>query len=160
MELAGDERHEERLGGDPTRECVGAVEGEEVAALGDGVEAVGEAGLDAGALVEEGKRPDRRGDTGGEPGAVLLALKLHSREGGPRPLCLDDADGLPFRVEQVIGEPVPRLERKLADGDAGPRREIQRGEVLHLPAGLGQGAVDGEAGEGFGGGQAGQLGNG
>lgn len=153
MRLAIHVREPERLRLQPLGHRLRPVEPEDVARLGDGIEAVGEARLDPGALVEEWERAHRRRDARGEPGAVLLALELDAREGGPRLLRLDHADGVPVHVEQVVGEAVPRRQRHLAHRHAATRREVQRGDVLDHPAGIGEGAVDLFAGEGFGGGQ-------
>jgi hypothetical protein len=55
------------LGGEPIAEDIRAVEGEDAAGACVGIEAVGEEGLDAGALVEEGERPDRDLESGSGP---------------------------------------------------------------------------------------------
>jgi len=107
----GDERRQvsqssaERRGfAGPFREGGRLVEGEHAPAAGFGVEAVGEEGFDAGALVEERQRlvPGRR-DVG-QAGAVLFGLKLDAAEGCAGGLGLDGADGFAVHEQQVAGE--------------------------------------------------------
>src|SRR5690606_329025 len=84
----------------------------------------------------------------GQPRGVLYRLDFDAAERVAGWLRLDDADRLAGDVEEVIGEAV--LQRELADGDPEPRRQVQIGVVLDVPAAGDELAVDVPAGLGFG----------
>ena len=71
-----DHGQEDGLGLEPARERLGLVEVEDAAAARLRVEAVREARLHAGGLVEEGERPDRGRQVLGEARSVALGLRL------------------------------------------------------------------------------------
>jgi hypothetical protein len=58
------------------------------------IEAVGEEGLDAGALIEKRQGAAPRGHRCGQSDAVLAGLRLDAAEGRALRLGLDGADGL------------------------------------------------------------------
>ena len=72
-----------------------------------GVEQVDEAGLDAGAEVQERQRLDRRVEPGGQAGRVLVGLELDAGEGVAGGLGLQHADRLATDEQEVVGKAVP-----------------------------------------------------
>ena len=79
----------------PVGEGFGAVEGEYGTAAGVGLEQVGEPGLDAGALIAEGKRAAVDRQALGEALAILERLLLETGKGAAFLLGLNDAAAAP-----------------------------------------------------------------
>jgi lycopene cyclase domain-containing protein len=136
-----------QLGG----QFLGAVEAEDEAAARLGIEKVGEAGLDAGALVEEGQGIDGTRQVVRHTGGVLARLGLDTGEGGLGLLGFHDASRLAIDVEEVIRVAMACLKREFADGHAPTGMEVDLPGVLNQPARGPEGGVDGFAGFGFGG---------
>ena len=90
------------------------MEREDQAAAGFGVQPVGELGLDARALIEEGEGPSGCRQSIGQPGAVFLRLCFDAGQSEASGLGLHDADRLLVHKEQVVSAAVSRLEGKLA----------------------------------------------
>jgi hypothetical protein len=82
----------------PGCQLLGAVECEDVAAARLGVEQVGEAGLDAGALIEEGEGLDGAREVVRHPRGIFGGLGLDAGQGGAGLLGLDDTGGLAVYV--------------------------------------------------------------
>jgi hypothetical protein len=80
-------------------------------------------------------------------------LDFDTGERGALFLGFDDGDGFAIDEEEVVGFAVTGFERELAEGDAAGGEEVRIGGVLDGPAGAFESGVDGEAGEGFGGGR-------
>lgn len=120
------------------------MEGEDAAGGGVRIEAVGEEGADAGALVEEGERPNGDLEGGGGLSGVLAGLGLDRGEVDALLLGLDDADEVVAEEEEIVRWAGFGLE--LADGD--PRRggEVHVLAVLDVPTGGAEHRVDGAAG--------------
>jgi hypothetical protein len=107
---------------------------EELPAARDRIEAVGEVRLDAGALVEEGQRTDRRLELGRYPVGVLLGLGLEAGERHALLLGLDRADQLLAQVERVVLASKPGREGELAHRDAQGGGQVHLLVVQHDPA--------------------------
>ncbi len=129
-------------GPEPLGQRLGPVEVEDRPAAGLGIEAVGEAGLDARALIEEGKRVPGAGEMVGHALRVLPRLDLDPRQGGAHLLGLDDARRLAVDVEEVVGEAMSWLQRELADRDTAPSVDIGPGDVLDVPSGRDESGID------------------
>ena len=108
-----------------------------------GIQTVGEAGLGTGGLVGERKWLTPGGQAVWEALDVLCRLSFDASEGHTGLLRLDDPGRLSVHVEQVIRKAVPRLQRKLADGDAPASVNVSRIGVAHDPACQAQQPVDG-----------------
>ena len=107
---------------------------EDVPAAWLGVEAIREAGLQPRALVQEGQRPDRSGIALGEPLRVPGGLQLHTRQGRPQLLGLDDPCGPGIHEQDIVGDPESARERELADRNALGGVEVNFPHVLHGPS--------------------------
>ena len=97
-----------------------AMKGEHAAAARVGIEAAGEEGFRAGALVAERQRRFPRGDAERDAGDILGGLLLHAGEGDAFGLGFHGADGLAVHEERVVG--FAGLEGEFADGHAAARR--------------------------------------
>ena len=138
-------------GGEKFAEGLGAMEGEDLAGAGLGIALIGEAGDDAGGLVEEGQR-----HTGGlNPlqlgGGVVGGLVLGDGDVGAEGflLGLGDADRLAVDEQHVVGG--AGVGGVFADGLALAGVEIDGVLRLHDPTGGPELRVDGVAGDLFGG---------
>ena len=124
----------------PTRRSVsGRWKPKTAAAARLGVEPVGEAGLDAGALVEERQRATPGREWAGSAGAYLPVWTSTPVRVSPRFLASMMPTALPSRR---AGNRPRRAGDELADGDAPPGGEVERRAVLHDPAGQAELAVD------------------
>src|SRR6266571_7673058 len=94
--------------GHPSSERGWLVEMEQRPAAWSWVERVGETGLDAGALVEERQRSERGREAHWQASGIFLRLRLNASERFALALRLDDANGLPIHVEQIVGVAVAR----------------------------------------------------
>ena len=83
--VTADRRDVARHAVDPARQRLGPVEGEDPAAARFRIEPVGEAGFDAGGLVEEGQRTDKGRYARRQPLAVLHAPAARHRSASCRP---------------------------------------------------------------------------
>ena len=135
----------------PGGQRLGPVEVEDAAAARLGVEPVGEAGLHAGALVQERQRAavGREGVREARRCTWRPAISTPVRV-VPAFFASIDPGGLAVDVEQVVGEAVARLEGELADRDPTGRVQVRLVSVLDGPAGLLKGGVDRLAGGVFG----------
>lgn len=129
----------------PAGQGLGPVEVEDRPAPRFGIEAVGEASLDAGGLVEEGKRVPGPGEVGRHALGILTGLKLDAGERGPHCLGLDHTGRLAVHIEKVIGKAVAGFERELADRDPSGRMDDGPGGILDDPPGGLESRVDGLA---------------
>ena len=118
----------------------------DAAGLRLGIEAVDEAGLDAGADVLEGERRDRGIQPGRQSGGVPVRLQLDAGQGVSRGFGFHDAGRLPVDEQHVVGETVAGRHPELAHGDAAAGGEVKRLAVLDDPARLGERRVDLPAG--------------
>jgi hypothetical protein len=112
----------------------------------------------AGALVVERQGPVVGRQGVGQAGAGLGRLRLDPGEGLAGLLRLDDPGGLAVDVEQVVGEPVPALQRELPQRHAPAGVDAGVAGVLHEPAGALEVDVDLAAGVVFGPGHGGRRG--
>ncbi len=117
-----------------SQQLLRAVEGEDLAAPGVGLEGVGELRERPRALVGEGQRQAVGRDEVGHPAHVPGRLRLDAPERPALRLGLDHAYRFAVGVEQVVGEAVAPLERKLAHRDAACGGDVHLGVVLHGPA--------------------------
>jgi len=134
-------------GGEILAERLGAVEGEDFAGTGLGVALVGEAGEDAGGLVEEGERDAGRLDVAELGGGVFGGLFLDRGDVVAEGFSLGfvDADRLAIDEENVVGG--TGIGGILADGLTLASEEIDGMIGLHDPAGGAELRVDGVAGD-------------
>ncbi len=118
----------------PPGQRLRAVEGEHAAGARVGVAHVGEEGLDAGGLIQEGQGrvPGVGLEQRRQPGAVFRRLRFDAAQGRADRLGLDDADGAAVDEEHVVGE--AGGEGELADGDAAGCAQVGRVAVLDGPA--------------------------
>ena len=96
--------------------------------------------------VQERQRALMRRQGVGQARAVLGGLRLDPRQGCAGLLRLDDPRGPGIDIEQVVREPVPLLERKLAQRYPLARVQVRLVGVLHGPSRLHQSRVDRLAG--------------
>ena len=146
---------EARLGGgagggefvlQPLRQGFWPVEAEDIAAGRVGFKEIGEAGLDAGGLIEKWQRPARGREGLGSTLAVLLGLDFDANESRAFFFGLDDPDGLAVGKEQIVGLAKAVTEGKFADGNAAAGVDVGVGAVLDEPPSSDKHAVDGLAG--------------
>ena len=104
-------------------------------AAGFGIKAVGELGLDARALIQEGKGPSGCRQSIGQPGAVFLGLRLDAGQSESDGLGFHHSDRFLVHIEKVIDGAVSRLEGKLAHRNPGTGVEVDRVGVLNYPTG-------------------------
>jgi hypothetical protein len=69
-------------------------------------------------------------------------LEFHAREGGALLLGLDEAGGLAFHIEKVVGEAEAPFQRKFAQGNASRGMQIGGVNILHGPTGGGEQTID------------------
>jgi hypothetical protein len=119
--------------GEPVGQQLGLVEGEHWARAWNRVEAVGEAGFDAGGLVGERQRVAPARQTGGQALGVFVGLGFDAGEGDAFLLGLDHPGRLAVHIQQVIGEAVTG-QRKFTDGDATRGMDVGRGRIADVPA--------------------------
>ena len=98
--------------GCPFRQRLRPMEREHPAAPRLRIEAVGEEGLDAGALEKKRQRPLPSAQRRWEPGAIPGGLRLDATEGYTDRLGFHRADGSSIHKQQVVSE--TRVQRKLA----------------------------------------------
>ena len=110
------------------------MKGENGSGAGIGIEAVGEAGFDAGGLVAEGERPEPGGEYVGEAMRVLVGLDLDTGEGMAGRLRLHHPGGLAVDVEEIVGLAMARLQGEIANGDAAAGVDVGAAVVLNQPA--------------------------
>ena len=92
------------------------MEREDAATARVGIEAIGEEGLGAGALVGERQRRFPRRETERNAGDIFGGLLFDAAERGAFGLGFDRADGFAVHEERVIG--LAGFEGQLADGDS------------------------------------------
>jgi hypothetical protein len=80
------------------------------------------------------------GDSGRQCAGVFGGLRFDPDQRMPPRLRLNDRDGLPAGIEEIIR--LARQHRELAHGYPRSRRDIHLGPVLNLPTGLGELPVD------------------
>ena len=134
----------------PGEQGFGTMKREHAAAARVGIEAVGEEGFRARALVAERERRFPRRQAERDAGDILGGLLLDAGEGVAFGLGLDRADGFGVNEQRVVR--FAGLEGEFADGDTARGREVdlvlrldgpaRRGEHrVNLPAGALFGAV-------------------
>ena len=135
----------------PLGQSFGSVKAEHRSGAWLGVEAVGEAGFDAGRFVGERKRTVPRGQSIRQPFCVSLRLRLDTGERDAFFLRLDNTRGPSVYVEKIVGKTVARFQGKVSDRNAPIRQDVRVALIAHRPARLGEQAVDVFSGFIFGG---------
>ena len=98
-----------------------------------GIETVGEAGFDAGALIEQRQRPDLRGQFGRKALAVLFRLDFDPGQRDAFLLGFDYPSCFTIDIEEIVREAVSGDEREVAESDAASSIHVRVLVVLDIP---------------------------